>query len=264
MSQDLTQLRAEITELEELNMNQNILIQALLRCMGNSKKRNQMYNLMINATNSASNQDELLQIIQQIKERVAKFPKPTQESNSKIIELQKQINEVEEKIRSLDNKLALYNEQAQQYEELLAENEQQKAKLLASFQQNQNNNFEENEEDNIQFKELQQKAQDLLNEKLKMLNEQKQSQSLIDEVNSQISKSEKTVKKYEARIKAVKSQLSRNSSSFISPDQLEHIDDEIERLTKEYDQKTQILTRLKNENKILRERIQNPSSSSNL
>ena len=245
-------IQNEIQKLEKINRDQKIIIQLLCDAYYSEDKNNQILNLIANSSpnflnsildcsksnNSISINDDL----------------------NRIQELEKLIIEQDSAHAKLEQQLIEYNAKAQEYEEELAQNEREKARILASFQQSSNtisnaSNMSEH------FKELEKRAQELNEECNKTRAKNENAQMLAGEIQHQLTKSQGYVKKLEKEVENVKSQLSNSQNDQELLNEIQKQEEKIQSLTAELEAANKKIEQMKRENQSLRDKLMNIDDS---
>ncbi|OHS93718.1 hypothetical protein TRFO_39986 [Tritrichomonas foetus] len=178
----------------------------------------------------------------------------------RIQELERLIIEQDSAHAKLEQQLIEYNAKAQEYEDELAMNEKEKARLLASFQQS-SNSISTTSNTSEHFKELEKRAQELADECNKARAKNDSAQALCGEIQNQLLQSQGQVKTLEKQVESTKNQLSISQND---PDLLQQIAEQeqtIERLTVELAQANEKIASMKRENQSLRDKLMNIDDS---
>lgn len=176
---------------------------------------------------------------------------------------QERIRELEEEIRNqdalyakLENQLKEYNEQAKEFEEMLAQNEREKADLLASFQKAAGGSQSHN---SSAFRDLEVRADELTAECEKLRKQSADAKNICKEVKHELARSHEERKELERQVEAAKRQLS-HSMEYTDPEIKQQIEEQeaiIEDLQNQIDEANKEIAALKRENQSLRDRLLN-------
>lgn len=236
----------EIAQLEQINKEQKMIIQILCDAYYSSDRENYDYNRIFNLISKSS----LKMIYHSPK-------KDTQTTNNndleRIKELEKLIIQQDQEYAKLEQKLIEYNAKAKEYEDEMAQNEREKAQIIANFQHSSTSNGS-----NVSnhFKELEKKAQELTEECNKARARNNDAQSLYGEIQQQLIQSQNQVKMLEKQVENSKSQLLASANQ--DEDLLRQISEQdklIEDLTTELTEANNKIAKLKRENQSIRDQL---------
>lgn len=172
--------------------------------------------------------------------------------NREIGRLEQLLDKKKQEHANLEEQIRIYLENAEQYEEQLMRNQQEKAKLLNSFQRVVNNDQSNSE---LSISELESHVSELKSTRDKMKTESKKSKIKLNQVKKQIKKSKELFDQLESTIRQDQ-----------GDDDIEHILAEKKNIILELESKlanqNRLISRLQNDNQTLKMLIEDPDSES--
>lgn len=237
----------------QINQQQKYLIQILCDAYNSQTEKGKLYEIIRQYCLQQQNGHAILSKIDTAQEKAdATFV--DEAGKERIRELEEEIRKQDDLYAKLENQLREYNEQAKQFEDMLAQNEKEKAALLASFQKAADGS----QSNSAIFHDLEVQRDELTAECEKLRKQNNDTKSLCHEVQSELVRSREDHKELERQVQAARQQLNDTINQYSDPDLKQQIEEQetiIEDLQKQIDDANEEINRLKRENQSLRDRL---------